>query len=383
MISKLSRLLAMAALVALGCVLRAHSQGQELPPVPVPVMPTNPPAGEPSKPSPLPAPTPLGAPAQPVSPPGLFLDAPPPLMPGRPIYPLSAPYQDHNGPLLRRDPLLDRPPSPQPGWFAAMELNVVAPQIKNRLQASVTISSPLLQQPGIQEFVPSRVHLPTAELDWTGAPRFELGYRFPEGFGELLLAYRFLVSEGHDTIPNFDFGDQGFLRSRLDLHVVDLDYGSREYSLDPHWDMKWRAGVRLANVFFDSLAEGFFRAEGTSNHFIGAGPHVGLDLYRSLAIDGLGLFIQLEGASVMGQISQGFERIIGDDFVLGGATRVHHTQAVPVLNVQAGLSWLPWHGRTRLALGYEFERWWYLGEAADSRAELTRQGIFCRAEFNF
>jgi hypothetical protein len=262
-------------------------------------------------------------------------------------------------------------------------MNVVAPQIKNRLQAGVAIDSPVFQQSGLQNFLPNVVHLPTAELDWTGAPRFELGYRFPEGCGELLFSYRFLVSDGRATIPQFDFGDVGLLKSHLDMQVFDFDYGSREYSLDPHWDMKWRAGVRLANVFFDSLAEGFFREERTSNHFIGAGAHVGLDLWRRLDIDGLGLFIRLEGASVLGQISQGFERVIATDPLAGGATLIHHTQGVPVLNVQAGLSWTPWYGRTRYALGYEFERWWYLGEAADSRAELTTQGIFFRAEVGF
>ena len=156
-----------------------------------------------------------------------------------------------------------------------------------------------------------------------------------------------------------------------------------EFSLDPHWDMKWRAGVRLANAYFESLALGFFREERTSNHFFGAGPHVALDLWRSLPTEGLGLFLRLEGASVIGQISQGFERIVGDDVLVGGATLIHHTQAVPVLNAQAGVSWLPWSGRSRFALGYEFERWWSIGEAGDSRAELTTQGIFCRAEFGF
>jgi hypothetical protein len=264
-----------------------------------------------------------------------------------------------------------------------VEVNVVAPQIKNRLQAPVAINSPIVGQPGIREFLPDIVHLPTAELDWTGAPRFELGYRFPEGCGELLLSYRFLVSEGRALLPGFDFGDDGFLKSRLDVQAVDFDYASREFSLDPHWDMKWRVGVRLANVYFDSLAEGFFREERTSNHFIGAGPHVALDLWRSLDIEGLGLFIRLEAASVVGQVSQSFERVIGDETLLGGTTLVHRTQAVPILSVQAGLSWVPWYGRTRYALGYEFERWWYLGEVGDSRAELTTQGIFFRGEFGF
>jgi hypothetical protein len=364
MIGKSSRLISMAALLALMWGLLVY--GQELPPAPVPVDPSS------------------DSPVQRSSPPASVPVSPVPLMPPGLIYGPVAPYQDNNGPLLRWDPLLDRSHSPGPGCFWALELNVVGAQIKNRLQAPVTINSPILLQQGIQGFLPGVVHLPTAELDWTGAPRFELGYRFPQGFGELSLSYRFLVSEGRDVIPNFDFGDDGFLKSRLDMHVVDLDYGSREFSLGPHWDMKWRAGVRLANVFFHSLASGIFREESISNHFLGAGPHVGLDLWRRLDIEGLGLFIRLEGASVVGQISQGFERIIGDDtFTVGGATLVHHTQAVPTLSVQAGMSWVPWHGRTRFALGYEFERWWTIGEAADSRAELTTQGIFFRAEVGF
>jgi hypothetical protein len=383
MIGSFLRLSTVAALATFLWAVKTYSQMPDLPPAPVPVLPPDSPSAEPAKPAQLPAPTTVDSPAPQTVPPVPFPGGPVPLIPIRPVYPPIAPFQDYNGPLLRGDSLLDRQHSPGPGWFWAIELNLVAPQIKNRLQASVAINSPIVQLPGVQEFLPAIVHVPTAELDWTGAPRFELGYRYPEGFGELLLSYRFLVSEGRNLIPNFDFGGDGFLKSRLDMHAVDLDYGSREFSLDPHWDMKWRVGVRLANVFFDSLAEGFFREERISNHFIGAGPHVGLDLWRSLDIDGMGLFIRLEGASVIGQISQSFGRVIGDDTLVGGATLVHHTQGVPVFNVQAGLSWVPWYGRTRFALGYEFERWWYIGEAANSRAELTTQGIFFRAEVKY
>ena len=35
-----------------------------------------------------------------------------------------------------------------------------------------------------------------ASLDWTGAPQLEAGYRFAQGFGEFLVAYRFLTTEG-------------------------------------------------------------------------------------------------------------------------------------------------------------------------------------------
>jgi hypothetical protein len=272
--------------------------------------------------------------------------------------------------------LLDRPHSPPAGWFAGLELNVIGPQIKNRLQAPVTVNG----------FAPDTVHLPTAELDWTGSPRLDVGYRWPEGLGEFLVSYRFLVSEGRD----FDFSlvtpNDGFLKSRLNVNVVDLDYGSREYSLGPNWDMKWKVGARIATVFFDSRAENLFFEQRTSNNFVGAGPHVGLDLWRWFDVAGLALYGRIEAASVIGQISQGFEEVADlSTGLVGGATTVHHTQAVPVLNFQVGLGWTPPTHRhwRRYAVGYEFERWWYLGEAGDSRAELTTQGVFIRAEFGF
>ena len=47
--------------------------------------------------------------------------------------------------------------------------------------------------------VTSRVQLPAGTLDWAAVPRVELGYRLPEGFGEIALAYRFLGSRATGT----------------------------------------------------------------------------------------------------------------------------------------------------------------------------------------
>jgi hypothetical protein len=216
----------------------------------------------------------------------------------------------------------------------------------------------------------------------------EIGYRLPEGWGEVLVSYRTLVTEGRAVLAGFDLdGSDGGLKSRLNLNVLDLDYGSPEYCFSLDWHMSWKAGIRLASIYFDSLAEGLFIEERTSNNFLGAGPHVGMDLERSLELPDLGLFARLEGAAVIGQTRQAFEEafVLDDGSLTGGATTVHHTQTVPVLLVQAGLTWTPcWHGHlSRLKVGYEFQQWWSLGNAADSRAELTAQGIFVRGEFGF
>jgi hypothetical protein len=359
MARKFSGLLVLLVFVSCGPAL--FSQG--LPPTPI--VPS-------SAPDQTPPPAATNTPSEPVPPPS----APHGPAPSSPL--TVAPYQDTNGPLLRGDPLIDRAEYPLPGWFAGVEVDVLAPHIKNRLMAPVTLAG----------FEPNTVHLPTAELDWVGSPKFDIGYRFAEGLGELLFSFRFLDSEGSDTIPGFDFdGSTGYLKSRLSVDVWDIDYSSREFSLAPCWDMKWKAGVRIADIFFDSTVDGNILEQRTRNLFTGAGPHVGLDLWRSFNVPGLEFYCSAEGASVIGQVRQRFEESVlySDGTVVGAESRLHHTQGVPVLDAQIGLSWSPHWRRhwSRFSTGYEFEQWWYLGQAGASRADLTMQGIFCRAEFNF
>ncbi|HEV3261396.1 MAG TPA: Lpg1974 family pore-forming outer membrane protein [Gemmataceae bacterium] len=291
--------------------------------------------------------------------------------------PACAPYEDCNGPLLRGDPLLDRPEYPQPGWFATLEMAVVASHVKNGLTAGVTVDGLGTDQ----------VQLPTAGLDWTGAPQLELGYRLAEGMGELLFSYHSVQTDGSTFLPGFDLdGGTGVLNSRLDVHVIDLDYASREYALGPRWDMKWNVGLRLASVLFESRATGFFLEQRAKNDFWGAGPHAGLQLWRSLDVPGLALYGKIEGAAVLGDIKQTFEEDIATGGgLVGGVTAQQTDQAVPVINAQLGVAWTPgWHGRRlRFAGGYEIEQWWYLGQVGDSRAELTVQGLFLRGEWGY
>ncbi len=359
-----SRLLLVTALA--WAVTAAAGQGQppKLPPAPVPVSPGPPVIAGPVIPPPLPPP------------PGPPLPAPPP-GPGL--------LEDRNGLLMPSDPLLDRPCSPPPGWFAAVDVALVKPHVKNRL----------VEPLAFPDVLSGRLHVPQAELDWTGTPRLELGYRFPQGFGEVLLAYRSVVSEGGAELID-STGGAGFLKSRLDMNVIDLDYGSWEYALGPFWDMRWKAGVRVATVFFDSRAtvdlfpghSGIVAGARASNFFVGAGPHAGLQLFRKLGATGLSLYAGLEGAVVIGSINQSFEETLTFDALggrgIGAAANQDQVQAVPVLGLEAGLRWAPRNSEhVRFTLGYQFEAWWYVGDVGDSRAEVTDQGFFFRSEFNF
>ena len=98
--------------------------------------------------------------------------------PGPSGFPVACPPQDRNGTLLWGHPLLDPPPA-LPGWFTALDVDVVGPAIKQRVIGQVLLGG-----------VATDVELPTATLGWTGSPRIEVGYRLPAALGELAVSYR-------------------------------------------------------------------------------------------------------------------------------------------------------------------------------------------------
>jgi hypothetical protein len=334
-------------------------QAQDLPPTPLPVV-VEPADAAPSGVVPMPK-------------------GPAPVQQPLPVYPPPsiAPYQEWNGPPLQGGPHLDVPEVGGFGWFVGIETDIVGAHLKNRLIGPVAFSGST-----------DVVQLPSAQLDWTASPRVEVGYRLPEGCGAIVLAYRSLVAEGGDLLPGFDLdGSDGVLWSRLNVNTLDVDYASHEYALGQCWDLRWKAGARVAGIFFDSTGFGQFREEHSSNNFVGAGPHVGLDVTRRLGAYGLALFSRLDFAALVGDIHQSFEEefVAPSGTLVGAASRVSGAQVVPDLHFQAGISWSPGglYRSLHLSGGYEIENWWDVGQVGLSRAELTSQGIFLRARWDF
>lgn len=305
----------------------------------------------------------------------LAVRASPAQSPAPPVPPLPPPLPSASAAAVDGG-LFASPLGETPGFFAAAEVGLVFPHVRNRLVSDVF--HPTLG--------PRSVRVPAVELDTTVAPRVELGYRLPEGLGAFLLSYRFFASDGSLRFPSDDSPEGGRITSRLDVNILDLDYASQEHSPAPAWDMKWTVGVRLANLFLDSRAEARLLSQRVSNRFLGAGPHVGLDLWRNLPIPGLSLQFRGEGALAVGNARQGFEEVftLADGSRLGAASTVDRTNAVPSLHFQVGLAWTPpgWMG-TRLSAGYLYEHWWFVGNAGASRADVRNQGLFLRAEYEF
>jgi hypothetical protein len=290
--------------------------------------------------------------------------------------PACIPYEDGNGPLLKGSPLLEEPVCAPPGWFGAVELDLVGPHINNHMSTSVTTNVGTDQ-----------VFLPIAGLDWTISPHFELGYRFAQASGELLISYRFLSASGSETVQAFDAtGNPGTLHSTLGMNVIDIDYSAREpaWAMGCNLDWKWRVGVRIADIFFDSTAVSPLLEQRMSNNFVGAGPHAGLEMRYALGNSGWALLGRMDMAVVLGEVGQNFAEVF-PTVPAGGATRLTQVQPAPVLGVQAGLMWTPSASPNfKLSLGYTFERWWTIGETSDPPyGEVTVQGVFFRGEWRY
>jgi hypothetical protein len=303
---------------------------------------------------------------------------------------------DGERPYFERDPMIDPPPLPPPGWFFDVEVDPTKVHVKNEI--STLVPNPATGN--MDQIGP----LSSATLNWALSPRFELGYRLPSGFGEVALAYRFVATEGSDLSPGPDGAAR--LSSLLDINQVDLDYASREISLwrlAPDWDMRWRVGLRYAYVYFDSRsAEPFDVAAAGSgvfdrrvtNSFVGIGPHAGVEVARHFGTSGLALVAKADYAMIIGRIRQQFfERTTSlgaDGQPLVGALSASSSQGVPVLEVQAGLSWVPAsYPHADFFLGYRYEYWWEVGRLDSisvnngSIGEVIDQGFVLRVEFNF
>lgn len=335
-------------------------------------------AGSP-EPDPLP-----GLPRPPDQPASLFQPAP-----AQPVY--GCPELEH--PYFECDPRLDPACLPQPGWLFDVDLNIMGSSVVERLGAPPFPNG---------NAVPFIVSVPMAALNWTVSPRFEAGYRLPSGFGEIDVSYRFLLAAGTGTTPAGAAASPdaaAALQSHLNMNVGDVDYASRETSLGPNWDMKWRIGLRTADVFFASQADeplaaaaagsGFFERS-ISNNFWGIGPHAALELKLRRNPWGLGWVGRLDAGLLFGDVQQNFGRLSTTPGASGSYV-FDMDEQVPTLGGFLGVDWRPpCHPNLDLLLGYTAEYWWNVGRLSDpdlyngqSAGEVGTQGVQLRLEYNY
>lgn len=295
--------------------------------------------------------------------------------------------------FARPDPLLDRPYSAQPGCYANVEANVLWVHLRNQLAGPV--NNPVA---GTQD----RVAFPGNKLDPAVSPRVELGYRFEDNWGSVQMGYRNLATRGRDqTFTNPQDAVQAPVDQvgRLDYNAIDLSYVSREYSLDPNWNMRWGAGPRLLFLYFDSRVRvlgagadaGTILAQSETTSLTGYGMGAFLDLERHTPIRGLNVFGRIEGTDYYARTQQTYaETVAGGPGAGARASENRFTGSVGVSNLRGviGVSYeVPEWSYARFLLGYQYETYFQVGRLSaggiDTRGQLDLQGLFLRAEINF
>jgi hypothetical protein len=369
MMPSIRRLLALAALMSL-LLTGAASIGRAEPPPPLPgaslvFQPAN--TGT-ASPETLPLPT-------------QTQDRPPAYV----LPPVDRPLVVEGGGL---DPLLDRPQAPLPGFFINVESSVVHPHLTNQLQNMVVLSSTRTDL----------VQFPGNDLDWVVMPSIALGYRLADGWGAFELSYRFLISQGSTSFAGSGGAPGLGQKTRLDVHVVDLDYLSREYSLGPDWEMRWAIGARGLFLYFDSQlsllngmpSPGDVLSQFETNQLYAYGAHAQLDLSRRLPFHGWAVFGRFDGSGMVGRVGQTYSEVLAPtpdgSLPVFGQTRINRTAGIPTLATEVGLSYtVPGWNNSRFLIGYQYETFFDIGRIGETgaRAQVVDQGIFLRAEFNF
>jgi hypothetical protein len=308
-------------------------------------------------------------------------------------------------PYFERDPRLDPADLPHPGWLFDVQLGIMGSSVVEHLGQTDPPGQVTVAVPGTAH-TSDVVIVPMAALNWTVSPRFEVGYRLPSGFGEVDVAYRFLMAEGTGSTANPIAAPDATaaLQSHLDMNVGDLDYASRETSLGEMWGMKWRIGLRYADVLFDSQADesldaaraasGIFERS-ISNNFWGIGPHATLELNTRRNPCGLRWVGRLDTALLFGEVEQQFAELSTSrgpgGLPLSGETHLVNGQQVPMLGGFLGLDWRPaCRPNLDILLGYTAEYWWNVGRLSDpdiyngqSAGEVGTHGVVLRLEYNY
>jgi hypothetical protein len=321
--------------------------------------------------TPVPIPPPPPRPI-PITPGPLTYTTPPP-MPSPPLVTSAGPIVDGWGSTVN--------PAAEPGFYVDTEIAFLFPNLKFNVKNDIPL--PITQW---------MLNVPSVDLNTTVSPTFELGYRLPEEGGCFALGYSFWATDGTGT-PSIA-GEPYQVRTRAALNEVYFDYGSA-FELAPRYLLNWRLGAKITDVFFDSRATASIQnwTQQASSDFFGAGPHARLDLERQIGyIPGLALFGRVDGSVLFGRVKQRYRLEAPMTGIIDTAT-ARDDQAVPTLNLQAGLSYQP-RGipGLKITLGYEYEKFFSVGDLnevqgtgldSNSRGSLWTHGAFLRGQLDF
>jgi hypothetical protein len=303
-----------------------------------------------------------------------------------PAPPLGPPPPNLERPYFQTDPLLDPPELGAIGWFADVDIGILKPHLVSELSLPVTFPDGTSFTVGVN---PSR-------LNWTVSPTFEVGYRFPAGFGGIAVSYRNMSSHGSEMVIGAD--GPATLSSLLNVNVGNLDWVSNEYSWVPGWEFRLRLGLRYLNDYWNSQADEPFAAaaagttiyhQRTTNSNWALGPNAAVDLRRRLDFWGLAIlgFVNVsEGWGRTRQTYSALSTTSASGFPQGGGASQGTSDAVPVLTARLGLNWQPpSYPNLHFFAGGQLDYWWNTGRMGNitTLGYFFDSGVLLRGEWNF
>jgi Legionella pneumophila major outer membrane protein precursor len=291
---------------------------------------------------------------------GIGIGLPPPVIPPGPLFIQGQPP--------RQPQIEDGTP------FIGLQVDGVVPVITDHLQITFPRNdgTAITVQPAANS------------LTWTISPKVELGWHLPECGGDFVLSYRYIATDGTGLIAN-PAGDFN-IKSELNVNLFDLDYVSPPDEFAPGWDVRYRLGARVAAAFYETTASGATRIDQASNNFIGVGPHGGLEFRWVTPLTAFSLFARADGTILVGQVTQKYYETIDQDpnSPMSGNIKINRTNSVPTFSASTGLNYTPPAAKfLHFAIGYQWERWWRLGDVNGANLDLTTNSVFLRGEFDF
>src|SRR5262249_28779423 len=178
-------------------------------------------------------------------------------------------------------------------------------------------------------------------------------------------------------------------------------YGSREFCLDPLFNLRWGVGGRMMFLFFDSRGvfvnpgpdPGSVLSQSETNYVRCYGFWAYLDLERQIGHSGLSAFLRLEGTDLFGRVHQNYAETVAGSPGQGPQTfgaGFRGSVSPSILREIIGVSYtVPRWNYSRILFGYQYEQFFQIGRLSptsgvpDTRGSLDAHGLFLRAEFNF
>ncbi len=276
----------------------------------------------------------------------------------------------------------------------------------------------------------SGMQITAQDLEFAYSPSFRVfaGYRFDGTGTELQLTYTRLTahtesdagnfSPGHFAVDPFGNiagvavvvdpnsalfgtplvgGDHIQATADVDVNVFDLDLIKPFVTVCGGWELKYTAGVRIAQIhelYQSTITESgaFFSGGNYSADFTGAGPRVGLKAERYFgACRQFSLFADTYGSVLVGQYDMHFGQTTTAP-VFSATQDTDAIRVVPVAEAEFGGGWSPisW---LNVSAGWLFQVWFDLGASGgnfggfytvtENANIMAFEGLFVRAEVKF